>query len=94
MPTNGFFLSGASIVDAVAASEAPVDHLARYFEYWLFKLQGVYPALACAGCQTALAQGSYACGGFRVRLQSLCARKRRHRPVVGVDALSDGVGDH
>ena len=51
------FRLGASIVDAVAIG-SPVDHLARYFEYWLLRLQGVYPALACAGCQAALAQGS------------------------------------
>jgi DNA repair protein RecO (recombination protein O) len=51
------FRLGASIVDAVAAG-SPVDHLARYFEYWLLKLQGVYPALACAGCRVTLAQGS------------------------------------
>ena len=88
------FRLGASIVDAVAIG-SPVDHLARYFEYWLLRLQGVYPALACAGCQAALAAGvGDATAGFRVRVPSLCARKRRHRPVVGVDALSGGVGDH
>lgn len=33
---------GASILDALSAG-APVDPLARYFEYWLLRLQGVYP---------------------------------------------------
>lgn len=33
---------GASMVDAIAAG-APVEPLARYFEYWLLRLQGVYP---------------------------------------------------
>ena len=33
---------GASMLDALA-SGAPVDPLARYFEYWLLRLQGVYP---------------------------------------------------
>ena len=33
---------GASMLDAVAAG-APVEPLARYFEYWLLRLQGVYP---------------------------------------------------
>jgi DNA repair protein RecO len=51
------FRLGASIVDAVAAG-SPVDHLARYFEYWLLKLQGVYPALACDGCRMALGHGA------------------------------------
>ena len=33
---------GSSIIDAIATG-APVDALARYFEYWLLRLQGVYP---------------------------------------------------
>jgi len=41
---------GASVIDAIAAS-APVAPLARYFEFWLLRLQGVYPSLAaCPGC--------------------------------------------
>lgn len=33
---------GASMLDAMAAG-VPVEPLARYFEYWLLRLQGVYP---------------------------------------------------
>ena len=33
---------GVSMLDALA-SGAPVEPLARYFEYWLLRLQGVYP---------------------------------------------------
>ena len=33
---------GASMLDAIS-SGAPVEPLARYFEYWLLRLQGVYP---------------------------------------------------
>jgi DNA repair protein RecO (recombination protein O) len=33
---------GAAMIDALAAG-APVESLARYFEYWLLRLQGVYP---------------------------------------------------
>jgi DNA repair protein RecO len=33
---------GASMLEALA-SGIPVDPLARYFEYWLLRLQGVYP---------------------------------------------------
>ena len=36
---------GASMLDALAAG-APVEPLARYFEYWLLRLQGVYPGVA------------------------------------------------
>ena len=43
------FRLGASVVDAIAAG-APIEKLARYFEYWLLRLQGVYPALSVLGC--------------------------------------------
>ena len=33
---------GASMLDAMATG-VPVEPLARYFEYWLLRLQGVYP---------------------------------------------------
>ena len=33
---------GASMLDALAAG-APLEPLVRYFEYWLLRLQGVYP---------------------------------------------------
>ena len=33
---------GASMLDALAMG-TPVEPLARYFEYWLLRLQGVYP---------------------------------------------------
>jgi DNA repair protein RecO (recombination protein O) len=35
------FRLGASVVEALAAG-VPIDPLARYFEYWLLRLQGVY----------------------------------------------------
>jgi DNA repair protein RecO (recombination protein O) len=37
------FRLGVSVLDALA-SGAPVDALARYFECWLLRLQGVYPS--------------------------------------------------
>ena len=49
---------GSSMVDAIA-SGAPVEKLARYFEYWLLRLQGVYPAIgSCPGCGSPLADGA------------------------------------
>jgi DNA repair protein RecO (recombination protein O) len=49
---------GSSMVDALTAG-APIDRLARYFEYWLLRLQGVYPGVrACAGCGAALHEGA------------------------------------
>jgi DNA repair protein RecO (recombination protein O) len=51
------FRLGAAVTDALAVG-APVDALARYFEYWLLRLQGVYPALLCAGCGGSLERGA------------------------------------
>ncbi len=40
-PNETLFRLGASVVDALAAG-VPVEPLARYFEFWLMRLQGVY----------------------------------------------------
>src|SRR2546430_9421876 len=40
-PSETLYRLGASIVEAIAAG-VPIDPLARYFEYWLLRLQGVY----------------------------------------------------
>ncbi len=42
-PNETLFRLGASMVDAMAEGAA-IDPLARYFEYWLLRLQGVYQA--------------------------------------------------
>jgi DNA repair protein RecO (recombination protein O) len=49
---------GSSIIDALADG-APTDRLARYFEFWLLRLQGVYPQLSsCPGCGGAFDGGA------------------------------------
>jgi DNA repair protein RecO (recombination protein O) len=40
-PNETLYRLGASIVDALAAG-VPIEPLARYFEFWLLRLQGVY----------------------------------------------------
>jgi DNA repair protein RecO len=40
-PNETLFRLGASMVDAIATG-VPIEPLARYFEYWLLRLQGVY----------------------------------------------------
>src|SRR5690349_14320177 len=42
-PNETLFRLGTSVVDAMAAG-VPIERLARYFEYWLLRLQGVYEA--------------------------------------------------
>lgn len=41
-PHEALFRLGAAMVEALVAG-APTAPLARYFEYWLLRLQGVYP---------------------------------------------------
>jgi DNA repair protein RecO (recombination protein O) len=49
---------GCSITEAIAAG-APIERLARYFEYWILRLQGVYPTLtACPGCGEPFGEGA------------------------------------
>ena len=46
------------MIDAIAGG-APIEPLARYFEYWILRLQGVYPSLvACPGCGEPLDGGA------------------------------------
>ena len=58
-----------SAVGALLAGEIPIARLARYFEYWVLRLQGVYPSLAaCARCGRRPDRGGRidaAGGGFR-----------------------------
>ena len=49
---------GASTIDALA-SGAETERLARYFEFWLLRLQGVYPQLTvCPECGGAFDGGA------------------------------------
>lgn len=51
-PDERLYRLGTATLEAVTAG-GPVSPLARYFECWLLRLQGVYPAdVACAGCGT------------------------------------------
>lgn len=53
-PNEWLYRLGASTVEALARG-VPVGRLARYFEYWLLRLQGVYPSVvACHRCAADL----------------------------------------
>ena len=72
-PSEALFRLGASALDALAAG-APVDSLARYFEYWLLRLQGVYPSLqSCPECGHSLEKGAAIVMRERVMLCRTCA---------------------
>ena len=53
-PSDRLFRLGATVMAALAGG-VPAGPAARYFEYWLLRLQGVYPSLAaCHECGAAL----------------------------------------
>jgi DNA repair protein RecO (recombination protein O) len=68
-PDERLYRLGSAMVEAVAAG-VPAEPLARYFEYWLLRLQGLYPAhLQCHQCGGAL-------GGARAQAAFLAAGER------------------
>ena len=49
-PSDRVYRLGASVAAALSIG-MPVERVARYFEYWLLRLQGVYPSIiACQRC--------------------------------------------
>jgi len=57
-PNENLFRLGAAVVRSLAAG-VPVERLARYFEFWLLRLQGVYPSIAaCRRCGGDLSAGA------------------------------------
>jgi len=81
-PNERLYRLGASLVEALAAG-ASVEPLARYFEFWLLRLQGVYPSIAaCHGCGAALdvpGGGAYLVPGSAVFTCNACAPALRAR---------------
>lgn len=79
-PNERLFRLGAA-VGAALGHGGSVDALARYFEYWLLRLEGVYPAIdRCPRCAGALGEAVLAavdrafvcarCGGGDVRISA------------------------
>ena len=85
-PNERLFRLGAAMGDALAAA-ASVEALARYFEYWLMRLEGVYPSLeACPRCGEApLANGAVLVLAERLYVCPACAHggPRLSAPAVG-----------
>ena len=73
---------GASAIDALAAG-APIDRLARYFEFWLLRLQGVYPQLtACPACGGPFDGGAVMPPREQHYVCRRCAARQRHDRVA------------
>jgi DNA repair protein RecO (recombination protein O) len=57
-PNERLFRLGAAVSEALCRGGS-VEALARYFEYWLMRLEGVYPGLAgCPRCGRSLDEGA------------------------------------
>jgi len=57
-PSAALFRLGAAVVESLGG-DIRVEHLARYVEYWILRLQGVYPSLvACHRCGGDVSSGA------------------------------------
>jgi len=74
-PNEKLFRLGASVVGAIADGVG-VERLARYFEYWLLRLEGLYPSLAaCAMCAARFGEdGAVVATRDRVFVCGRCGR--------------------
>lgn len=87
-PNEKLFRLGSAVTDAIAAAAA-VESLARYFEYWLLTLEGVYPSYTrCQRCGATLAGGAYLEPGARVLTCAACAPPLRMASGIDVPNLS------
>lgn len=78
---------GSSVIDALAGG-APIERLARYFEYWILRLQGVYPSvMVCPGCSGALETGAVMPPREHMFLCRRCAQ-----PGHGTDLSAEALG--
>lgn len=89
-PDEKLFRLGASVVEALVAG-APVDRVARFFEYWVLRLQGVYPSFtACPWCGSSLLSGGAVVSAYdRVFVCRRCSRSDAGAAgTVSVEALA------
>lgn len=73
-PNETLYRLGSSVVEALTTT-ARVDRLARYFEYWLLRLQGLYPSIErCGPCGGPLASGARLMAADRELCCAACGR--------------------
>jgi DNA repair protein RecO (recombination protein O) len=93
-PNETMFRLGASMVDAIGQG-VPVEPLARYFEYWLLRLQGVYEADTRLSAEareflaTARGLSPYAIGGVAVSTRALRELELAHRALIAMHLEKD-----
>jgi DNA repair protein RecO (recombination protein O) len=93
-PNETLFRLGVSTVEAMAVG-VPIDPLARYFEYWLLRLQGVYQpdARASDGARAFLAAARrcspFALGDVPVTPAVLRELEAAHRAQIAMHLEKD-----
>jgi DNA repair protein RecO (recombination protein O) len=93
-PNETLFRLGASMVDAIAEG-VPIEPLARYFEYWLLRLQGVYEAdtrlsdEARSFLGAARALSPFALAGVAVSCGALRELEASHRALIAMHLEKD-----
>ena len=93
-PNETLFRLGASMVEAMAVG-VPIEPLARYFEYWLLRLQGVYePDARLSGearefLSQARSLSPYAIGGLMVPARALRELEQAHRALIAMHLEKD-----
>jgi len=93
-PNETLFRLGASMVDAMAGG-VPIEPLARYFEYWLLRLQGVYETDARLSEEARAFLGAargvspFALGGVAVSCGALREIEAAHRALIAMHLEKD-----
>jgi DNA repair protein RecO (recombination protein O) len=88
-PNETLFRLGASAVDAMTAG-VPMEPLARYFEFWLLRLQGVYqPDPKASREARAFLEAARTCSPFALTAQSASIKALReleasHRAMMSL----------
>jgi DNA repair protein RecO (recombination protein O) len=84
------FRLGASVAQALCEG-GEIGALARYFEYWLLRLEGVYPAIdRCPRCgQATLADGAVLVAADRSYVCQSCAHGGVNLPAASMAFLRD-----
>jgi DNA repair protein RecO (recombination protein O) len=85
-PNERLFRLGAAVGEALPGTRS-IAALARYFEYWLLRLEGVYPALeVCPRCGRAtLGQGAWLAMADRAYV---CFECGQGRPRLSPEAVA------
>jgi DNA repair protein RecO (recombination protein O) len=93
-PNETLYRLGASMVDAIAAG-VPIEPLARYFEHWLLRLQGVYEVddrlsdEARSFLAAARTCSPFRLGEVAVSAQTLRELETTHRALIAMHLEKD-----